>query len=142
VASFYSCVLHRSNASLRKEGEREAMARCGSRAGVLARTARHISDVTVAVTLRGGDAEGVCPYAIGSGELPRGWRWTGPRGKRACASTPCLCGARLGSWKLDKAARGVSKEGGSRGAARGVVTGCLALASRRFSDDDSNQPTQ
>jgi hypothetical protein len=56
-------------------------------------------EVAVAVALRGGDAEGVCPYAVGSGELARGWRWTGPRGKRACASTPCLCDERLGSWR-------------------------------------------
>jgi hypothetical protein len=37
------------------------------------------SDVVVAAALRGGDAEGVCPDAIGSGELARGWRWTGLR---------------------------------------------------------------
>jgi hypothetical protein len=40
----------------------------------------------VAVALRGGDAEGVCPYAIGTGELDRkrsiGWQ----RGAKTGAS--------------------------------------------------------
>jgi hypothetical protein len=53
----------------------------------------------VAAALCGGDAEGVCSYVVGSGELARGWHWTGPRDKRACASTPCLRGVRLGSWR-------------------------------------------
>jgi hypothetical protein len=89
-----------NNAGLRKEGEREVMARRGDRATrVHTRAARRSSDVVVAAALRGGDAEGVCPYAVGTGELARGWRRTGPRGKRACASTPCLRSVRLGSWR-------------------------------------------
>jgi hypothetical protein len=96
----YSHALQGGNTGLRKEGEREVTARCGGRAtGVHVHAARCSSDVAVAVALRGGDAEGVCSYAIGSGELARGWRWTGPRGKRACASTPCLRDERLGSWR-------------------------------------------
>jgi hypothetical protein len=75
------------------------------------------------------------------GELDRGgWWW--PRGAHGLASAWCLCGAKLGSWRLDGAARGASKEGGSRGAARGVVAGCLAPASPQFSGDDSDRPTQ
>jgi hypothetical protein len=63
---FYSCALRGGNAGLHKEGEREVMARRGSRAiGVHARAARHNSDVTVAAALHGGDAEGVCPYVVG-----------------------------------------------------------------------------
>jgi hypothetical protein len=81
VASFYSRVLRRSNAGLCKEGDREVTDQRDGRAGVLARATRHNSDVTVAAALRGGDAEGVCSYVIGSGELARGWRWTGPSGK-------------------------------------------------------------
>jgi hypothetical protein len=51
---------------LRKEGEREVMARRGGRAtGVHARVARHSSHVTVATALRGGNTKGVCPYAVG-----------------------------------------------------------------------------
>jgi hypothetical protein len=38
---------------------------CGGRVSVLMRAARHNSDVAVAVALRGGDTEGVCPYAVG-----------------------------------------------------------------------------
>jgi hypothetical protein len=97
---FYSRALCGGNVILRNEVEREVMAQRGGRAtGVHARTVRRNSDITVAVALRGGDAEGVCPYVVGMGELARGWHWTGPRGKRACASTPCLRGTRLGSWR-------------------------------------------
>jgi hypothetical protein len=71
----------------------------GRATGVHARVARRSNDVAVVAALRGGDAEGVCPYAVGTSELARGWRWTGPRGKQACGSTPCLRGARLGSWR-------------------------------------------
>jgi hypothetical protein len=39
---------------------------------VHARATRHNMNVTVAAALRGGDAEGVCPYAVGTGELARG----------------------------------------------------------------------
>jgi hypothetical protein len=82
VASFYSHALRRDNTGLRKEGEREVMARRGDRAtGVHTRATRHSSDVVVAAALRGGDAEGVCPYAVSTGELARGWCRTGPRGK-------------------------------------------------------------
>jgi hypothetical protein len=45
--------------------EREMTVRCGGRVSVLMRAARHNSDVAVAVALRGGDTEGVCPYAVG-----------------------------------------------------------------------------
>jgi hypothetical protein len=31
----------------------------------------HSSDVAVATALGGGDAEGVCPYAVSTGELAR-----------------------------------------------------------------------
>jgi hypothetical protein len=97
---FYSRALRGGNAGLRKEGEREVMAQRDGRAtGVHVRAARCNNDVAVAAALCGGDAEGVCPYAVGTGELARGWRWTGPRGKRVCASTPCLRGVRLGSWR-------------------------------------------
>jgi hypothetical protein len=58
------------------------------------------------------------------------------------ASTWCLHGAGLGSWRLDGATRGASKGGGSRGAAQGIVAGCLAPASRRCSSDDSDRPMQ
>jgi hypothetical protein len=57
-------------------------------------------------------------------------------------SARCLRGAGLGSWRLDGATCGASKGGGSRGTARGVVTGCLAPASRRCSGDDSDRPAQ
>jgi hypothetical protein len=40
-------------------------ARRGRRASVLTRAARRSSEVAVAAALRRGDAEGVCPYAIG-----------------------------------------------------------------------------
>jgi hypothetical protein len=94
--------LHGGNTGLRKKGKREVMARHGGRAtGVHARVARRNSDVAVAAALRGGDAEGVCPYAVGSGELGRGWRWIGPRGAHGCASAWCLRGTGLGSWRLD-----------------------------------------
>jgi hypothetical protein len=41
-----------------------------------------------------------------------------------------------------RSARSVSKGGGSRGAARGVVVGCLAPASRWCSGDDSYRPVR
>jgi hypothetical protein len=53
----------------------------GDRAGVLMHAARRSSDVAVAAALHGGNTEGVCPYAIGLGELARGSHWTGPCGK-------------------------------------------------------------
>jgi hypothetical protein len=56
-----------SNTGLCKEGEREVMARRQS-----GRARANNSDVVVAAALRGGDAEGICPDAIGSGELARG----------------------------------------------------------------------
>jgi hypothetical protein len=60
VASFYSRVSCRSNASMFRDGEREVMAqRGGSVMGVVA-------------ALSGGDTEGICPCAIGSGALDRG----------------------------------------------------------------------
>jgi hypothetical protein len=58
------------------------------------------------------------------------------------ANTQCLHSAGLGNWKLDGAARGAIKGGGSRGAARGVVVGCLAPTSRRCSGDDSDRSAQ
>jgi hypothetical protein len=119
-----------------------------SRLGVAAerrectRAAWHSSDVVVAAALCGGDVEGVCPYAVGKEVRWTGGGWWWPRGAHGRHSAWCLCGAGLGSWRLDGAARGASKEGGSRGAARGVVAGCLEPASRRFSSNDSDQPTQ
>jgi hypothetical protein len=72
---FYSCALHGGNAGLRKEGEREVTARRGGRAtGVHTRVARRSSDVAVVADLRGGDTDCVCPYAVGTSELARGWR--------------------------------------------------------------------
>jgi hypothetical protein len=59
VAAFYSRALCRSNAGLCKERGREVMAQCGSRAGVLTHAARRSSDATVAMAMRGGDAERV-----------------------------------------------------------------------------------
>jgi hypothetical protein len=54
------------------EGEREVMARRGGRVtGVHACAARRSSDVAVAAALGGGDAEGVCPYAVSTGELAK-----------------------------------------------------------------------
>jgi hypothetical protein len=114
---FYSCTLHGGNRDLRREGEREVPAQRGGRAtGVHARATRNNMNVTVAAALHGGDTEGVCPYAVGTGELARGWHWTGPHGKRACASTPCLRGARLGSWS-SRRGRTRCQQGRSRGAA-------------------------
>jgi hypothetical protein len=127
---FYSRALPGDNADLRKEGEREVMAQHGGRAtGVHARAARRSSDVAVAAALCGGYTEGICSYAIGEEVSWTGDGWWWPRGMHGCASAWCLCGAGLGSWRLDGAARGASKEGGSRGAARGIVTGCLASTS-------------
>jgi hypothetical protein len=60
VASFYSRVSCRSNASMFRDGEREVMAQRGGRV------------MGVVVALSGGDAVGICPYAIGSGALDRG----------------------------------------------------------------------
>jgi hypothetical protein len=62
---FYSRTLPRGNAGLCKEREREMMARRGRRASVLTRAARRSSEVAVVAALRGGDAEGICSYAIG-----------------------------------------------------------------------------
>jgi hypothetical protein len=62
---FYSHALCGGNAGLCKEREREVMVRCDGRVSMLAHTARRSSDVTVAAALRGGDTEGVCPYAVG-----------------------------------------------------------------------------
>jgi hypothetical protein len=79
---FYSRALRGGNAGLHKKRGREVTAQCSSRAtGVHMRAVRHNSYVAVAVALYGGDAEGVCPYAISMGDLARRWRWTGPRGK-------------------------------------------------------------
>jgi hypothetical protein len=62
---FYSHALRGGNAGLRKEREREVTAWRGGRVSVLTHVARRSSDVVVAATLRGGDAEGICPYAVG-----------------------------------------------------------------------------
>jgi hypothetical protein len=69
---FYSRALRGGNPGLCKERESEVTARRGCRASVLTRAARHSSDVAVAAALHGGDAEVVCPYTVGSGELARG----------------------------------------------------------------------
>jgi hypothetical protein len=91
VASFYSRALHGGNAGLHNEGDREVTAHRGGRAtGVHARRARRSSDVAVAATMRGGDAEGICLYAIGSGALDRGWRWIGSRSAHEHANARCL----------------------------------------------------
>jgi hypothetical protein len=72
-------------------GRERGLAWCSDREmRVHAHIAWRSSDIIVAAALRGGDAEGVCPYAVGTGELARRWHWIGPRSNRACASTPCL----------------------------------------------------
>jgi hypothetical protein len=131
---FYSRALRGGNAGLHKEGEREVTPwRCGRAMGVHVRAARHSSDVAVATTLRGGDAEGVCPYAVGMGELARGWSWTRPHGKRACASTPCLRGAMLGSWRARRGRtqcqQGRRKQRRYTGPCRWVLGASIAAAS-------------
>jgi hypothetical protein len=108
--------------------------RVGRATGVHTRAARRNSDVAVAAALHGDDTEGIHPYAVGEEASWTGGDWWWPRDAHGRASTWCLRGAGLWSWRLDGAARGASKEGGSRG----VVTGCLALASRWFSGDDSD----
>jgi hypothetical protein len=77
---------------------------------------------------RGGDLDRRC------------WWWQ--RNVYGCANARCLCGAWLGSWRLDGAANGASKGGGSKGTTRGVVIGCLAPASRWCSGDDSDRLAQ
>jgi hypothetical protein len=71
VASFYSRVLHRSNTGLRKEGEREVMARRAGKAGMHSRGAEcsegNNGRVGVEATLKG-----FCPY-VGGEEVS----WTG-----------------------------------------------------------------
>jgi hypothetical protein len=94
---FYSRTLHGGNVGLRKEVEREVMAWHGGRAmRVHARVARCNSDVAVAATSRGGDAEGICPYAIGEevSWTVGGWWW--PRGTHRRASACCLGARREG----------------------------------------------
>jgi hypothetical protein len=55
---FYSCALRGGNTGLCKEGEREVMARRGSRAtGVHVHTVGCSSDVTVVAALCGGDTK-------------------------------------------------------------------------------------
>jgi hypothetical protein len=90
-------------------------AQCGGRASMLTRTARHSSDVAVAAALRGGDVDGVCLYAVGEGVS-----WT--RGQIDAATWLTRAWQRMlptwhGARELEarRAARGVSKEGGSRG---------------------------
>jgi hypothetical protein len=113
---FYSRALRGGNVGMRKEGEIHPTARCGGRAiGLHARAARCSSDVAVAAALHGGHMEGVCPYAVGEEVSWTGGGWWWPRGAHGHASAWCLCGAGLGSWRLDGAVRGASKEGGSRG---------------------------
>jgi hypothetical protein len=59
---------------------------------VLARAARRSSDVAVAAALRGGDAEAVCPYAIGEEVSWTGGESMRPRGTHGRASAPWLRG--------------------------------------------------
>jgi hypothetical protein len=82
---FYSRTLCGGNSGLR-EGEREVTAQRGGRPmGVHARTARRSRDVAVVAALRGGDAEGICAYAVGE-EVS----WTGVAGgdHMACMGVP------------------------------------------------------
>jgi hypothetical protein len=88
--------------------------------------ARRSSDVAVATALCGGDTEGVCLYAVGEEVSWTGGGWWWPRGAHGRANAWCLPSVGLWSWWLDGAARGAGKEGGSRGAMRGIVVGCLA----------------
>jgi hypothetical protein len=105
---FYSRALHGGSAGQCKEREREVMARHRGRAS---------SDVVVAAALRGGDAEGVCPYAVGEEvSRTRGRIDAATRHTQACQHmVPMWHGAR--ELEARRAACGVSKEGGSRGAA-------------------------
>jgi hypothetical protein len=77
---FYSRALHGGNADLCKERER---------------------DVAVAAALRGGDVEGVCPYAVGEEVSWTGGESMQPHDTHGCASAWCLRGEGLGSWRLD-----------------------------------------
>jgi hypothetical protein len=111
-------VSRRSNTGLRKEGEREVTARRGGRAtGVHTRAARRNGDVTVVVALRGGYAKGVCLYAVGSGVLDRGVALD--RATQCAWACQDMVPMRHAARELEarRAARGVSKEGGSRGVA-------------------------
>jgi hypothetical protein len=114
---FYSRALCGGNAGPCNEREREVTAQCGGRVSVLARAARHNSDVTVATTLRGGDAEDVCSYAV-SEEVSwtRGRIDAATRHTRACQ---CMVPTRRGARELEarRAACSVSKKGGRRCAA-------------------------
>jgi hypothetical protein len=69
---------------------REVTARRGGRAGVLTRAARRSSDAAVAAVLCGGDAEGVCPYAVGEEVSWTGGESMRPRGTHGHASAPWL----------------------------------------------------
>jgi hypothetical protein len=82
----------------RRAREREVTARCGGRACLLPRAARHNSDVTVAAALRGGNTEGVCLYTAGMGVLDRG---VALDRATQCAWACRLRGMRQGSWRLD-----------------------------------------
>jgi hypothetical protein len=135
VASFYSCALRRSNAGLREEGEREVTARCCStrvrdkgQLGAAQRWSTHARRKLQRGCQRQrtrvrATPSGVCPYAALQDALARGWHETWPRGKRAYAITPCLRGARLGSWRARWDASSASKGGGSRGDARNIIAG-------------------
>jgi hypothetical protein len=62
---FYSRALRGGNAGRCTERERVVTAQRDGRASVLMHAARRNSDIVVAADLCGGDAEGVCPYAVG-----------------------------------------------------------------------------
>jgi hypothetical protein len=121
---FYSHALRGGNAGLHKEGEREVTARCGGRAtGVHARSMaqQRCRSGSGLVWWRCGGRLSVRRWK--GGEVDRGWLV-------------------VATWRAWASQRMVPMRCGARELGRGVVAGCLEPASRRFSSNDSDQPTQ
>jgi hypothetical protein len=92
-AFFYSRALcGATRAYARRERGRWRLAHVDRATGVHACVARHNSDVTVAAALRGGDVEGVCPYAVGEEVSGTGGGWWWPSGTHGRAGAWCLRG--------------------------------------------------
>jgi hypothetical protein len=134
VASFYSRALHGGNAGLRK-GEQEVTARRGGRAGVRSRGAESNEA-----------AKGIVKGTQGERILSLRWRRDSELDREGADSGHATrmgvpahgdYATRARELEVRWAARGVSKEGGSRGTARGLVAGCSAPASWRRSGLDS-----
>jgi hypothetical protein len=143
VASFYSRALHGGNAGLRKEGEREVTARRGGRAGV--RSCGAESNEAAKCVVKGTQGEGILSLRWRrDGELDREGADSGHATRMGVAAHGDYV-TRARELDARWAARGVSKEGGSRGTTRGLVAGCSAPASWRRSGLDSGilvQPTR